>query len=34
VSIKTETEQAEAWKYHWQQLMECGLMEVDDADKT
>ena len=34
VSIKTETERAEAWEYHWQHLVECGLMEVDDADKT
>jgi hypothetical protein len=28
VSIKTETERAEAWEYHWQHLIDCGLMEA------
>jgi len=30
----TANDRARAWEYHLKQLMECGLMEVDDADKT
>lgn len=33
-TITDETHRALAWEYHWKHLMECGLMEVDDADKT
>ena len=32
--VYTENDRAMAWEYHWKHLVECGLMEVDDADKT
>ena len=32
VSIKTETERAEAWEYHWQHLIDCGLLQEDEHD--
>lgn len=33
VSIKTETERAEAWEYHWKHMMECGLLQ-EEQDGT
>ena len=34
VSIKTETERAEAWEYHWQHLIDCGLLQEDNHSET
>ena len=33
VSIKTETERAEAWEYHLKHLMACGLLQ-EEQDGT